>query len=88
MTLTELRQLLTDHDWYFEFSDDHAAWAKGQTERALLAQALAEYPEPEYVALVAEYAPKDPTLRDITEDTLRAVRFELKQKALRAKGDV
>ena len=29
---------LTRHDWHYEYSDDHAAWLRGNAERAALQQ--------------------------------------------------
>ena len=28
-----LRQMLLNHDWTYNYSDDHRAWTKGQEER-------------------------------------------------------
>lgn len=28
--LAKLRQLLKNHDWYYNYSDDHAVWKRGE----------------------------------------------------------
>jgi len=32
----KLEQLLKRHDWYYEYSDDHRAWAKGGNQRSTI----------------------------------------------------
>ena len=31
--IEKLRQMLLNHDWTYNYSDDHRAWKKGQEER-------------------------------------------------------
>jgi rhamnogalacturonyl hydrolase YesR len=68
--LHRLHAMLREHDWYFEFSDDHAVWTRGMADRAALARALSVLPEDEYVELIMQYGPKDPALLNIVEDTI------------------
>ena len=28
--LAKLRQLLKEHDWYYNYSDDHSVWQRGE----------------------------------------------------------
>ena len=32
--MEKLIELLRNHDWYFEYSDDHKVWQRGVTQRA------------------------------------------------------
>lgn len=34
--LDEYIELLQTHDWYFEYSDDHKVWARGQKQQQRL----------------------------------------------------
>lgn len=39
MTIVEFWGKLVRHDWYYEYSDDHGAWQRGQaSKKALQAQ--------------------------------------------------
>lgn len=31
MTLQEYEELLKNHDWYYQYSDDHGVWDRGKT---------------------------------------------------------
>jgi hypothetical protein len=63
--LTTLDRMLAFHDWTYEYSDDHSAWTRGQTEsRAIQAEknrlareCLAT--EEEINALDVKYRPKN-----------------------------
>ena len=34
--MDKLIELLRNHDWYFEYSDDHKVWQRGVTQRAAI----------------------------------------------------
>jgi hypothetical protein len=36
MTLQEFHDACASHDWYYEMSDDHRVWQRGQGERMAL----------------------------------------------------
>lgn len=36
MTLDEYKALLKRHDWFYEFSDDHREWKRGNEQRKTL----------------------------------------------------
>ena len=40
--LTELWKTLRAHDWYYEMSDDHNVWRRGQKERAFINKLVKE----------------------------------------------
>jgi hypothetical protein len=35
-TMSTLIEMLRNHDWYFEYSDDHKVWQRGATQRAAI----------------------------------------------------
>lgn len=39
MNLENFEALLKNHDWYFEYSDDHRVWQAGRVERGQIFQA-------------------------------------------------
>ena len=52
-----LKQLLKQHDWFFEFADDRVHWAKGHDERKVILALIKEQPDaliPEIMNLVPE----------------------------------
>ena len=34
--MKKLIEMLRNHDWYFEYRDDHKVWQRGVTERAAI----------------------------------------------------
>jgi hypothetical protein len=47
----EFKNIVDKHDWYFEYSDDHKVWSKGDEQRrrmTLLAREIGE-PAKEYI---------------------------------------
>lgn len=63
--LVTLDRLLSFHDWYYDYSDDHSVWSRGQRERAAI---LAEQRRvidagsatvEEVAELTAKYRPKN-----------------------------
>lgn len=60
--LKRLESLCAAHDWYFDFSDDHSVWKRGQREsdaimaiqRSMIAQGFGA----EAKAVVDKYIPK------------------------------
>ena len=38
MTLEEYENLLKNHDWYYQYSDNHGIWKTGQMEQELILQ--------------------------------------------------
>ena len=63
--LVTLDRLLSFHDWYYDYSDDHSVWSRGQRERvAILTEQRrvidAGFTTVEEVAeLTAKYRPKN-----------------------------
>ena len=62
--LITLERLLQFHDWYYQYSDDHSVWTRGQREndainaeqRRLIHEV--KVPEEEVMALTEKYRPK------------------------------
>ena len=44
-----LIEMLRNHDWYFEYSDDHQVWQNGVMERAAINAEAARLGRPELV---------------------------------------
>jgi hypothetical protein len=42
MTLEEYKKELQQHDWYYEFSDDHGVWQRGERASARLSRIARE----------------------------------------------
>jgi predicted secreted protein len=40
MNTEEFKSLLSSHDWYYMYSDDHRAWSKGAREWDAIAAAM------------------------------------------------
>lgn len=38
--LQRLKQLLKEHDWYYNYSDDHNVWKRGETRSELIREAM------------------------------------------------
>ena len=63
--LIALDQLLSNHDWHFEYSDDHRVWKRGMAERsAIRAEQLRLISEgvataEELTVFVDKYGPKN-----------------------------
>ena len=36
----EFLNMLENHDWYYEYSDDHSQWTKGRQQRAAIMMAI------------------------------------------------
>ena len=36
MTIIEYKKLLSDHDWHYNYSDDHGVWQRGERESAAI----------------------------------------------------
>jgi hypothetical protein len=63
--LTQLKELLARHDWYYDYSDDHSVWCRGRDhrqtihaeEQRLARECLAT--QEEITALFEQYRPKN-----------------------------
>lgn len=44
-TLTDYYDMLLNHDWFYEFSDDHSVWKKGRLAQTELQRIASESPE-------------------------------------------
>lgn len=44
MTIQEFHQLCSQHDWDYQFSDDHSVWKRSQGIAATLSQAASADP--------------------------------------------
>ena len=40
MKIEDLKKLLDNHDWFYNFSDDHSVWVRGERESAQITGAL------------------------------------------------
>ena len=62
--LLKLERLLQFHDWYYDYSDDHSVWSRGQRENdAINAEQHrliheVKVPIEEILELTHKYAPK------------------------------
>jgi hypothetical protein len=45
MTLNEFYKMLAGHDWYYQYSDDHGVWRRGQDRYDTIAMVAKESPE-------------------------------------------
>lgn len=45
MKLADYWDALTQHDWFYEMSDDHRVWAKGRSNQARMERISKESPE-------------------------------------------
>jgi len=43
----QLELLLRNHDWYYDYSDDHRSWTKGKRERDEINALVKKMPEAE-----------------------------------------
>ena len=48
-TMSTLIDMLRNHDWYFEYSDDHKVWQRGVTQRAAINAEAERLGQPELV---------------------------------------
>lgn len=49
MTPGQFHKLCGEHDWTYEFSDDHRSWARGVAQREQLLTAMRQHPELEKI---------------------------------------
>lgn len=56
MTKARYQQLLEDHDWFYEFTEDRRVFNRGLTERKRLEQLADD--NPEFAELFETYAEK------------------------------
>lgn len=54
----QARALFKEHDWYFDWSDDHRVWTEGHNQRRKIVILLTSLPQPERNELLKE-VPKD-----------------------------
>ena len=47
--MENLIKLLRNHDWYFEYSDDHKVWKRGVAQRAAINAEAERLSQPELV---------------------------------------
>ena len=40
MKIEDFKKLLDNHDWFYNFSDDHSVWVRGERESAQIVGAL------------------------------------------------
>lgn len=55
--LIEFYEMLQRHDWFYEFSDDHSVWQRGETSKTKLISISTQTPEHRtlYNGFVAHY---------------------------------
>jgi len=62
--LAKLESLLQFHDWYYDYSDDHSVWARGQRENDAINEEQrrliheVNVPFEQVMALTDKYRPK------------------------------
>ena len=62
--LVTLDRLLCWHDWYYNYSDDHSVWKRGQREHDAIGEEqrrlihVVKVPVEEVMALADKYRPK------------------------------
>ena len=62
--LLKLERLLQFHDWYYDYSDDHSVWKRGQREHDAIGEEQrrliheVKIPVEEVMALTDKYRPK------------------------------
>ena len=54
MTLNEFYTVLANHDWYYQYSDDHRVWRNGQSNFDRIRMLSKE--SPEHTKLLEEYS--------------------------------
>ena len=54
----ELCQALKNHDWYYEYSDDHRVWSNGSRERSKIKGLMSKLPKQYAAELYNKYAPE------------------------------
>jgi hypothetical protein len=47
--MENLIEMLRNHDWYFEYSDDHKVWKRGVAQRAAINAEAERLGQPELV---------------------------------------
>ena len=63
--LITLERLLQFHDWYYNYSDDHSVWARGQRAHDAISEEQrrliheVKVPVEEVMALTDKYRPKN-----------------------------
>jgi hypothetical protein len=45
MNAQQFLKLLSTHDWYYNYSDDHSVWRRGQAERSAISNAMTDNEE-------------------------------------------
>lgn len=45
LTKVEFMEMLKNHDWYYQFSDDHRYWTRGTKEAEEIQKAIDKQPE-------------------------------------------
>lgn len=74
----QLEQLMRDHDWFYDYSDDLRAHGRGYQQRSLILDHLAFYSGAEAEELIQKYSPPEEIQRlriqlGRTRDNLRDV---------------
>ena len=54
----DLIQLMGEHDWFYEYSDDHKAWLKGQSEWQTILNQLNECGLDKVLSLIFQFCPE------------------------------
>lgn len=56
--IEKIKELMSKHDWYFDFADDNREWSKGFTEKREIISLMRQIPASELPGLL-ELVPKD-----------------------------
>ena len=87
----KLESLLKSHDWYYQYSDDHSAWTRGNEKEkeihSLIATLTKDGKKSEIEALWKKYAPKDMALSIKKPAPKKKPEFKFKSGAIKKKGD-
>lgn len=54
ITLSKYYDMLANHDWYYDYSDDHSVWQKGRDASSQLRR-IADLNGQEYIDLIREF---------------------------------
>ena len=56
--MKKLKEMLKNHDWFYQYSDDFRVWSSGSKEHDKIHTKLRELDSPESIALFNKYAPE------------------------------
>lgn len=72
-SMSNIRELLSSHDWYYEYSDDNTYFNKGFAERFKIIDILKAMPMNQVRDLILEFCPDD--MREVFLLQLQGLRY-------------